>query len=282
MAATLATFLRRGGHPARAARTGAAARTAGFTLLELLVVVAIIAILASLLLPALANGRAQAKDIFCRANLHQIGCAAFNYPDDYNGWTLPSILRFRFNGVTDEVGWANFLADAGALAGNRLFLCPEVSAADAYVPRAYNAPGHAVIPRCAYVMNTIGTGAACWTGAPFPLDPRYCSGWGTDSENPVRFHEIKTPHDKIFIVDALRRPASLPDDHMEGWNSDLTGITYLAETDYGPLPTTVSNNQYRDVGDHHRGRFNLLAGDAHVERQGQPYSTPRRWAAREP
>ena len=277
MMTTLATFPR-SGRPARPARARAATRTAGFTLLELLVVITIIAILASLLLPALANGRAQAKDIFCRGNLRQVGCAAFTYPDDYNSWTMPAI--FLFNSGADEVGWANFLTDTGALAGNQLFLCPEVPADDAYVPRAYDASGHATIPRCAYVMNTIGAGATFWSGAPFTLDPTRCSGWGTSSETPVRFQEIKAPHDKIFIVDALRRPATYAS--TSGWNSDLTGITYWSETDYGPLPTTAAGYQYRDAGNHHRGAFNLLAGDAHVERQDQPYSTPRRWAAREP
>ncbi len=44
-----------------------------FTLLELLVVVAIVAILASLLLPALSAGRDKGRQVACVGNLRQLG-----------------------------------------------------------------------------------------------------------------------------------------------------------------------------------------------------------------
>jgi len=46
---------------------------AGFTLMELLVVVAIITILAALLLPVVARAKAQAQRVQCVNNLHQTG-----------------------------------------------------------------------------------------------------------------------------------------------------------------------------------------------------------------
>ncbi len=57
----------------------------GFTLVELLVVIAIIAVLAALLLPALASARSAGRKAACLSNLRQIGIAIHGYSAESSG-----------------------------------------------------------------------------------------------------------------------------------------------------------------------------------------------------
>ena len=62
----------------------------GFTLLELLVVIALIAILAAILFPVFSQARESARITFCLPNIKQIGLSQLQYTQDADEIIVPS------------------------------------------------------------------------------------------------------------------------------------------------------------------------------------------------
>ena len=90
----------------------------GFTIVELLIVISIIALLIALLLPALAMARQSADAISCAANLRSIGILNAEYADTYAGMLPPGQISYgygdyqwHFQGMNElgSYSWTEFL-----------------------------------------------------------------------------------------------------------------------------------------------------------------------------
>ncbi len=106
----------------------------GFTLVELLVVISIIALLVAVLLPALSKARQAASTVQCLSNLRQIGYGVLGYANNHRG-QLPPIDSLSSAFGAPRENWGAILIQEGLLAAAKqadgsfgkgsVFQCPD-------------------------------------------------------------------------------------------------------------------------------------------------------------
>ena len=136
----------------------------GFTLVELLVVISIIAILLAVLMPALGKARNQAKILLCTANSKQIGLIMKLYQNEYDG-RVP-VMRNKFTPINAKSSLLSipFRKYSGAVGKLPAWLPPNTAWSTAqqldyarnYLPSFYICPFGRGNPQATYLQD-VGT-----------------------------------------------------------------------------------------------------------------------------
>jgi prepilin-type N-terminal cleavage/methylation domain-containing protein/prepilin-type processing-associated H-X9-DG protein len=150
-----------------------------FTLIELLMVIAIIAVLAALLLPSLNRAKASAKAAACVNNVRQLGLALQMYVSDTG--TFPPVASQTANGESPPF-WYDFLLPSNIT--RQLLLCPGTG-------HTVNTPPNEDWSGVDYGYNSEGTHRRLSSDPPLGLGE-----WQSD---PIPESRVLVPSDMLAI-----------------------------------------------------------------------------------
>ena len=200
-----------------------------FTLLELLIVIGVIALLVSILLPALNQVRRRGRSIQCVNNLRQQGYCFLCYTDDSRGWLFTG--QYFYNHVFSYAGYPDVVTMQKARNKRTgIFACPQESAR---------------------TKDSTGYKNSGWYGISPLLSSRETGKSSAEIPDPYMRHTV-------FLYAKITHPTNnfLRADGGSGssWIQEFNGTVKSTETKRREL-----------FGYNHQGKTNFLFLDMHVE-----------------
>jgi prepilin-type N-terminal cleavage/methylation domain-containing protein/prepilin-type processing-associated H-X9-DG protein len=239
-----------------------------FTLIELLVVIAIIGILASMLLPALAQAKAKAKGLTCLNGVKQFVSAQLIYTGDNDNnllfsWITPSVFPY---GTVSTYGAANGLSVIGNyLAGVKSYTCPAYPNPTTAIPYvAHTVSNVNWIAGSHYRLNPylgiIGMGPGTqYGGVPQGLGGLFPNG--NDRHAPYKEDQLVRPSDKVFAFDAMDGRPYMP----TPGSANPCFINALGDNDRGNMANYSPTWQGPNIGLTHANRTMMTFLDGHAD-----------------
>lgn len=164
-----------------------------FTLIEMLVVIAIIGILAGMLLPALSRAREEGRRTKCKSNISQIGKAILMYSDAFGGF----FPYYHSDEPTDSLA----------------LLYPEYMS----TPKIFRCPSTKDNPKITVQTGTYGDGTPYVISKEFGTAPEW-SSYGYDNEVPFETANPEMPIAADMDGSSVLKPQSPTANHSGGQN----------------------------------------------------------------
>jgi prepilin-type processing-associated H-X9-DG protein len=235
-----------------------------FTIIELLVVAAVIALLLAMLLPSLSLARDKARTTACLANLKQISHAINFYAVDNDGYTNPRMIArgtgtgdgppgydVRSNGFTGSAYWSDQIL-LGQYAANT----NGDNSHPGFIEGAVSRRSPFICPSdLSHISNDPQAGTLS-----YGMPPNFISVFSPASYDKIwRLNTVLNPMTELAVVDSLD-PRMSPG----GWSDP-----YMFYGNFDPLVNVNWNdsdpNSHYNYARRHQGGANVLYLDSHAE-----------------